>query len=232
MYPSLPAPNGIPWSEYMKTYSNKPQSISSSTEALESDHARFVTRMIAQHARTMATHTRSLPTDSPIPFLPIERRHMSEGSLENVPPYGIPSDYTINIGGIDYHSEITETFMGLDDYGTLFAAKHGRGALDPVPNIAKTKDIVTTSISTPMVGPALIDRVEKSLSIYDDADLHEREKMRPLVASPKPGIIAEGATVFTDMAETILDALDKQVIASPGSQQLPMENLTREIKNP
>ena len=56
----------------------------------------------------MATHTRSLPTDSPIPFLPIERRHMSEGFLENIPPYGIPSDYTINIGGIDYHSEITE----------------------------------------------------------------------------------------------------------------------------
>ena len=153
---------------------------------------------------------------------------MSEGSLENVPPYGIPSDYTINIRGIDYHSEITETdrmstFTGLDDYDTLFAAKHGRGALDLVPNIAKTKDIVTTSISTPMVGPALIDRVEKSLSIYDDADLHEREQMRPLVASPKPGIIAEGAAVFTDMTETILDALDKQVIASPGSQQLPME---------
>ena len=228
VYPSLPAPNGIPWSEYMKTHSNKPWSISSSMEALESDHARFVTRMIAQHARTMATHTRSLPTDSPIPFLPIERRHMSEGSLENIPPYGIPSDYTINIGGIDYHSEITETdrvstFMGLDDYDTLFAAKHGRGALDPVPNIAKMKDIVTTSISTPMVGPALIDRVEKSLSIYDDADLHEREQMRPSVTSPKPGIIGEGAAVFTDMMETILDALDKQVIASPGSQQLPIE---------
>ena len=84
VYPSLPAPNGIPWSEYMKTHSNKPQSISSSMEALESDHARFVTRTIAQHARMMATHTRSLPTDSSIPFLPIERRHMSEGSLENV----------------------------------------------------------------------------------------------------------------------------------------------------
>ena len=228
VYPSLPAPNGIHWSEYMKTHSNKPRSISSSTEALESDHARFVTRMIAQHARMMATHTRLLPTDSPIPFLPIERRHMSEGSLKNVPPYGIPSDYTINIGGIDYHSEITETdrvstFTGLDDYDTLFAAKHGRGALDSVPNTAKMKDIVTTSISTSMVGPVLIDRVEKSLSIYDDADLHEREQMRPLVTSPKPGIIGEGAAVFTDMTETILDALDKQVNASPGSQQLPIE---------
>ena len=228
VYPSLPAPNGIPWSEYMRTHGNKPQSISSSTEALESDHARFVTRTIAQHARTMATHTRSLPTDSPIPFLPIERRHMSEGSLEGIPPYGIPSDYTINIGGIDYHSEITETdrvstFMGLDDYDTLFAAKHGRGALDLVPKIAEMKDIATTSITTPMVGPELIDKVEKSLSIYDDADLHQREQMQPSVASPKPEIIGEGAAIFTDMTETILDALDKQVVASPGSQQLPIE---------
>ena len=82
--------------------------MSSSTEALDSDHARFITRTIAQHSRMMATHTRSLPTDSPIPFLPNERRHMSEGSPEGIPLYGIPSDYTINIGGTDYHPEITE----------------------------------------------------------------------------------------------------------------------------
>ena len=68
IYPSLPAPNGIPWSEYVRTRRNRPQSISSSMEALESDHARYVTSTIAQHARLMATHTRSLPTDSPIPF--------------------------------------------------------------------------------------------------------------------------------------------------------------------
>ena len=47
-----------------------------------------------------------------------------------------------------------------------------------------------------MVGPELIDRV------YDDTDLHEREQMRPSVVSPKPGIIGEGAAVFTDMMET------------------------------
>ena len=57
IYPSLPAPNSVPWSEYMRTYRNKPKSVSSSTEALESDHARYVTRKIAQHARSMATGT-------------------------------------------------------------------------------------------------------------------------------------------------------------------------------
>ena len=116
VYPSLPAPNGIPWSEYVRTHGNRPQSVSSSTEALESDHARFVTRTIAQHARSMVTHTKSLPTDSPIPFQLNERRHMSEGSLEAVLPYRIPSEPPINIGGIDYQTEITEvdrvsTFM-------------------------------------------------------------------------------------------------------------------------
>ena len=68
IYPSLPAPDGIPWSEYVRTHRNRPQSVSSSTEALESDHARYVTRRIVQHAGSMATHTRSLPTDSPVPY--------------------------------------------------------------------------------------------------------------------------------------------------------------------
>ena len=190
VYPSLPAPNGIPWSEYVRTHGNRPQSVSSSTEALESDHARFVTRTKAQHARSMATHTRSLPTDSPIPFQPIERRHMSEGSLEGISPYRIPSEHTINIGGIDYHSEIKETdrvstFMGLDDYDTLFAAKHGRGALDPVPKIAEIKDKVTTGITPPMVGPELHDPVKKPFPVHDNANLQQREQTRPRAASPK-----------------------------------------------
>ena len=223
VYLSLPAPIGIPWSEYVRTHGNRPQSVSSSTEALESDHARCVTRTIAQHARSMATHTRSLPTDSPIPFQLTERRHMSEGSLEGIPPYRIPSEHTFNIGGIDYHSEITETdrvstFMGLDDYDTLFAARHGRGALDPVPKITETKDIATTSITSPMVGPELIGSMVKSLPVYDEANLCQREQVQPHAASPRSDIIGEGAAIFTDMTETILDALDKQVIASSDSQ--------------
>ena len=57
IYPSLPVPNGVPWSEYVRTHRNKSRSVSSSTEALESDHARYVTRKLAQHARSMATAT-------------------------------------------------------------------------------------------------------------------------------------------------------------------------------
>ena len=152
IYLSLPAPNGVPWSEYVRTHRNRSRSVSSSTEALESDHARYVTRKIVQHARTKATGTRSLPTDSPVPyFQPIERGYMSEGSQEGVyvTPYVDPSEHTVNIGGTDYHPEIPKTdkvstYTGLDDYDTLFAARHGRGALDPVPRVSEQM-IMTTS---------------------------------------------------------------------------------------
>ena len=77
VYPSLPALNGVPWSEYIRSQRNRSRSVSSSTEALDSDHARYITHQIAQHARSMDTSTRSLPTDSPVPyFQPIERGHM------------------------------------------------------------------------------------------------------------------------------------------------------------
>ena len=90
IYPSLPPSIGIPWSEYVEIQRNRPTSVSSSTEALESDHARYVTRRIVRHARSMATGTRSLPTDSPVPnFQSIERGYLSKGSQEDV--YATPN---------------------------------------------------------------------------------------------------------------------------------------------
>ena len=68
VYPSFPAPTGVPWSEYIRLQRNRSRSVSSSTEALDSDHARYITSWIAQDARSMATGTRSLPTDSPVPY--------------------------------------------------------------------------------------------------------------------------------------------------------------------
>ena len=90
IYPSLPPTIGIPWSEYVAIQRNRPTSVSSSTEALEQDHARYVTRKIVRHARSMATGTRSLPTDSPVPtFQPNERGYLSEGSQEDI--YATPN---------------------------------------------------------------------------------------------------------------------------------------------
>ena len=234
IYPSLPAPNGVPWSEYVRTHRNRPQSISSSTEALESDHARYVTRRIVQHGRSMATHTKSLSTNSPIPyFQPVERGYMSEGSQEGVyaTPYVDPSEHTINIGGTDYHSEITETdrvstFTGLDDYNTLFAVRHGRGALGPAPKVGE--QIITTSlgITPPIAGPELINPVERVMPICDDVHPGQGEQvsltpetLKPQVGPPSSEIIGEGVAIFTDMTEIILDILNKQIAMSPGSQQ-------------
>ena len=160
---------------------------------------------------------------------------MSEGSQEGVyvTPYVDPSEHTVNIGGTDYHSEITETdrvstFTGLDDYNTLFAAQHGRGALDPVPRVSEQM-IRTTSlgIPPPITGPELINPIERVMPTHDIVHSSQREQV-PLpndalqlkVVSPSSEVIGEGAAIFTDMMETILNVLDKQVAMSPDSQQL------------
>ena len=220
VYPSIPAPNGVPWSEYVRTQRNKPPSVSSSTETLVSDHARYVTRKIAQHAQAMATGIRSLPTNSPVLYFQlIERGYMLECSQEGIyaTPYIEPSEHTINVGGIDYQSEVTEidrvsTFTGLDDYDTLFAARHGRGALDPVPKIGG-------QISFPIAGCELINPKEKGMSIPEDMHIEQKETLKLRIASPSSELIGEGAAIFTDMTETILDVLDKQTITSNSSQQ-------------
>ena len=198
IYPSLPAPNGVPWSEYVRTHRNRSRSISSSTEALESDHARYVTRRIVQHARSMATGTQSLPTDLPVPyFQSIERGYMSEGSQEGVyvPPYVDPSEHAINIGGIDYHPDINETdkvstYTELDDYDTLFAARHGRGALDPVPRMSEQM-IMTTSVGiTPptMSMGLMVNPLDRVMPTHDIAHSHssQREQLSLPIETMQP----------------------------------------------
>ena len=110
---------------------------------------------------------------------------MFEGSQEGVyaTAYVDPSEHTINIGGTDYHSEITETdrvstFTGLDDYGTFFAARHGRGALDPVP-IVSEQIITTTSlgIPPPITGPELINPLEKVMPAHDIMHPSQRDQV-------------------------------------------------------
>ena len=249
IYPSLPAPNSVLWSEYIRSQRNRSRSVSSSTEALDSDHARFITCRIAQHARSMATGTRSLPNDSPVPyFQPIERGNMSEGRLSGmdsqeavfatgmqIPSQSVNLPETTEIpGGIGYHPVVTEsdrvsTYTGLDDYDTLFEARHGRGALDHVTR--KREEIVTTSSmgTTPstlttglMINP--LDKVKPTVD-KGHTDLREHVSMTtdPLkhgVVSPSSEIIGEGAAIFTDMTETMLTVLDQQMAMSSDAQRL------------
>ena len=169
IYPSFLAPTGVPWSEYLRLQRNRSRSVSSSTEALDSDHARYITNRIAQHARSMATGTRSLSTDSLVPyFQPIEREHVSEGipsdigSQKDAPHRGmqiLPCCANLGeipylpAGGIEYHPVVSEpdrlsTYTGLENYDTLFEARHGRGAIENVPKSGE-EAIATSSIAIP-----------------------------------------------------------------------------------
>ena len=80
VYPLLPASCGVPWSAYVRTQRSQrvsSRSVSSSTEALDSDQARQTTRRILQH-------TRSLPTDSPVPhILTTDREYRSDSGLSD-----------------------------------------------------------------------------------------------------------------------------------------------------
>ena len=198
-------------------------------------------RKIVQHARSMATGTQSLPTDSPVPyFQPIERGYMSEGSQEGVyaPPYVDPSEHTINIGGTDYPPDITETdkvstYAGLDDCNTLFPARHGRGALDPVPRMSEQMMMTTSmGIMPPTMSTGLmVNPLERVMPTHDIAHSSQREQVSLLketvqhrVVPPSSEIIGEGAAIFTDMMETILTVLDKQIAMAPDTQQSPSDN--------
>ena len=112
--------------------------------------------------------------------------------------------------------------MGLDDYDTLFKARHGRGALDHVPRTSG--EVVTTTsigitpttlstgvIANPMIevrptfnnGPLYTNQREDVLMSTDPSVMGHR------FVSPSSGhIIREGAAIFMDIMETMLTTLD------------------------
>ena len=112
-------------------------------------------------------------------------------------PYVDPSEHTVNISGTIYHPEITETdrvstYTGLDDYDTLFAARNGRGALDPVPRVSEQMIMMTSlGIPPPVTGPELINPMERVMSACDIVHSSQREQvslskdaLQPQVVSP------------------------------------------------
>ena len=194
----------------------------------------------------MATGTKSLPTDSPVPYChPYERGPMSEGRLSDVdpqeftrsryvPPQQVnPWEATELPGGIGYHPFVSgmdnvSTYTGLDDYDTLFEARHGRGALDQVPR--KNEEVtITSSVGvTPSISGAglIVTPMGELTATVDIGPTRYRESVpkttNPLghrVVSPGAEIIGEDAAIFTDMTETILSALDQQMVMSSDVQK-------------
>ena len=263
IYLAFPAPMGAPWSKYVRSKINRSRSVSSSAKALDSDHARYITSRIAQHARSLATCTRPLPTDSPVPYfqqvsqergelsegvpsdmdLPIDTLHRTQNvqvpvrcANSDILPHLPSSSIEYDQRGVD--QDRLSTYTSLDDYDSLFEAIHGRGAIDNV-SITGEKVFVTS--------PLMVLTLATSMGVTENSMTGARPKHTPgsgyLLPSPKgqvsvekeyqsPAehdvvppvdvghILGEGATIFADMTETMLAALDKQM-ALPDTVQKP-----------
>ena len=119
----------------------------------------------------------------------------------------------------------------------MFEARHGRGALDSTPVISR--DVVSTPFggiapSPSSTGMKVNPRTEvrsTNKSLYPNHREHtpmgtDLSEMRPQVVSQNSGhIIGEGAMIFMDMTETMLDALDWQMALSAKAQE-PESSLT------
>ena len=103
----------------------------------------------------------------------------------------------------------------------MFEARHGRGTLDPAP--VTSREVVSTSFggitpppsSTGMIVNPRTEVRSTNGSLYPNQREHipvgtDLSEMGHWVVSPALGhIIGEGATIFMDMTETMLDALDQ-----------------------
>ena len=73
-------------------------------------------------------------------------------------------------------------------------------------------------VPTPKAGPELINPMERMVPTHGEVVPNQKESVGPQTTTPSFEIIEEDATVFTDMTETILDVLDKQVNLPTSSQ--------------
>ena len=106
IYPSLPASPGVPWSAYERSQRVGSRSVSSSTDALDSDQAREITQRIIQH-------TMPLPNDSPVPYIPsADREYRSDSGLSD--KYTVRTPIATGVGRSSYEGYMTEH----DDYAT------------------------------------------------------------------------------------------------------------------
>ena len=96
--------------------------------------------------------------------------------------------------GIGYDPNVSEldrvsTYTGLDDYDTLFAARHGRRALDQAPRMNEQM-IMTSSL---MVNP--LDKVKPTNAIEHSSQREcasmTKDPLKHRVVSPSSEIIGE-----------------------------------------
>ena len=111
----------------------------------------------------------------------------------------------------------------------MFKARHSRGALDPAP--VTSWEVASTpfgGITPPPFSTGMIVNPRTEVR-STNGSLYPNPKMGHQVVSPSSGhIIGEGATIFMDMTETMLDALDQQMVLSAEAQK-PEGSLTDNV---
>ena len=183
--PSLPASPGVPWSVYVRSQRVGSRSVSSSTDALDSDQARCTTQRIIQH-------TRSLPTDSPVLYIPsTDREYKSNSGLSD--RYTVRTPIATDVSRSSYEGYMTEH----DDYATLGG-------------------ITATSSSVGM----FVNPRTKSMSSHGSPIQKENANVEKAVSTSSHPIIGESATVFTDMTDTMLKVLDRWMAVTAQAWEL------------
>ena len=163
IYPSLPASHGVPWSTYVRSQRVSSRSISSSTEALDSDQARQTTQRILQH-------TRSLPTNSPVPYVSMtDREYRSDSGLSERYTTRIP----MAIGG-DRSSYRSDYMTEYDDYATLGNRTPTTSSIGmigrPKTKSVRPKGSIESESSHPIIGESaaiFTDMTDTMLKVLD-----------------------------------------------------------------
>ena len=184
IYSLLPASPGVPWSAYVRSQRLGSRSVSSSTEALDSDQARHTTQRIIQH-------TRSLPLDSPVFHIPTDREYKSDSGLSD--KYTARTPIASGVSRSSYEGYMTEH----DDYATL-------GGRTP-----------TSSNARMFVDPRIQSMSSDGFPIQKD-----NVSVASAVTPNSHPIIGEGATVFTDVTDTMLKVLDRRMAMNAQARDL------------
>ena len=164
IYPSLPASQGVPWSTYMKSKRSQrvsSRSISSSTEALDSDQARLTMQRILQH-------TRSLPTNSPVPYVSMTDREYRSDS-------GLSERYTTRIPMAtsgDRSSYRSDYMTEYEDYATLGNRTPTTSSMivRPKTKSVRPKESIESESSHPIIGESaamFTDMTDTMLKVLD-----------------------------------------------------------------
>ena len=162
IYSLLPASCGVPWSTYVRSHRVSSRSISSSTEALDSVQARQTTQRILQH-------TRSLPTNSPVPHIPrTDREYRSDSGLSDRYTTRIPM--ATGVDRSSYRGYTSEH----DDYATLGSITPTSSSIGmfvkPKTKSVRLKGSVESGSSHPIIGESaamFTDMTDMMLKVLD-----------------------------------------------------------------